>query len=694
MVTIKEQYENFDRYNPLIATTYNFNYNVIKETIFPRPSYRERSIIITDKDEFNKVEQPQEFCNQGSSYYIYPATKISGNFHPKIAIGVKDEFTNILLGSHNLTESGIKYNLELTSFFEIPIINDYENTLMNISNFIIETSKVIPEDKIIIKEMNSLAKFITNYSDVKITDKYFEKYFLHSYKKSIIEQVTDIIPNIKKVIICSPTLSNNPIFIKKAIKICGGKAHFIIDPKVFSINNAIKKEYQKHDVLILKSINNRTLHAKLFVFKTDNGVWTLYGSPNFTENALMKNVSQGGNVETAILIPPTKEWSWESLFKKEVTFEDVSWNEIDVIEMESDNDSFVILVNKWGYETPDHNAIIYAPGLNEGQEIIVHLLGNNMQFRILINNGIIKFKIPPSLNLDTRYRITDINGNILGEGFINRSAYRVEKIINIDINDDSKILLWFFQRRLKNYEYYSISHNRENILPIIQIDPNLLITKNIENLWNPINTRYFDDSIDKLYNKCEKIYENKYYEYLEHQNYISLIELMLSIDLMIEGAYYYNIYTNGKTSHIVTLTKKLSILFNLPCKNNNQRWNDNWRSNYYDVINDNLKSILKKYGQRYNLLQKTLLLFWVYLHSKHIGRKAFQSRSPYAKYMVNKFYQIIKALEIMLGYFDSKGDSTWEDWVNCMRDIKILIPKNDSQIKDELMSYYNEYVRK
>ena len=62
-----------------------------------------------------------------------PAQKITGAFHPKIALGIDEGLVRLLVGSHNLTEHGAKLNLEITGFYEIPLTENNTNTIKNLS---------------------------------------------------------------------------------------------------------------------------------------------------------------------------------------------------------------------------------------------------------------------------------------------------------------------------------------------------------------------------------------------------------------------------------------------------------------------------------------------------------------------------------------------------------------------------------
>jgi len=90
MVLVQDQFRKFSKQNPLIATTYSFDFSTIKETITPRGGIRQRSIVVADKACFNSIETSSSYADQGRSYFVYPANNIGGSFHPKVTVGLDE----------------------------------------------------------------------------------------------------------------------------------------------------------------------------------------------------------------------------------------------------------------------------------------------------------------------------------------------------------------------------------------------------------------------------------------------------------------------------------------------------------------------------------------------------------------------------------------------------------------------------
>ncbi len=135
MVTVQEQFSNFPNTNPIIATTYNFDYKTVRDLICPRRNVHERSIILADRKSFAQ-EKVLDYFNQGLTHYIYPANITGHAFHLKVALAIDDDIIRLLVGSHNLTEYGTKYNLEITGFYEIPLVVEYAPVITELASFL------------------------------------------------------------------------------------------------------------------------------------------------------------------------------------------------------------------------------------------------------------------------------------------------------------------------------------------------------------------------------------------------------------------------------------------------------------------------------------------------------------------------------------------------------------------------------
>ena len=691
MVTVKDQFKKFSKYNPIISTTYNFDLATIKEIISPRQGIRDRSIIITDRECFFKKIDNSSFYNQGLSYFIYPAYDIKGAFHPKVTIGIEDGCLKLLIGSHNLTRNGVKSNLEITSFYEIPLLENYKSIIQGISTFILGIINNIKSDNTIKKEITNISDCLQDLTPIQMkikTESLF--YFIHTYKKSILEQIIELTPEIKHVFVCVPTLSTESDFIEESIDLLGSKATFFIDPMQLSIGDKVKKVYEKYNVRILNIAGTRRLHAKLYIFHSKEGDWVLYGSPNFTRMALMKSVNDGGNLEAAILVPPTKPWNWKQLFQDTVSSNPIQWSELQSTEdQEIQTTELQYPIEKWGYETPNNEGVILAPGFPEGKIVYIHLFNIDKKIEVKVSGGLIRFKIPLNWNNDTRYEIYDETGNMLVSGFLNRSGAPMRELSNIDINDASKLRLWFFLHRLRNFQPHKYDRYSKNEIPDIIMDPTIWEPGKITGNWKPISKKImitepkkiFKESLSKFDKTCNKFYE-------EESNILSSLkirELLIAMDIFLEGTFYASVLHEGRKEYLVYLARKLGKFLKVPCDDNPMLlWNEkNWHKKYYGNLNKDILELWSKFGNRLCLDVSILFNFWVYIN-KFAGYDAFNKGYFDVYMMTNKYYQILMVLKKLIkgSKIDSSFQRIWDNRISFLeKEVKIKIPSNINELE-------------
>jgi hypothetical protein len=307
MISIHEQIRRLSTKKPVIATSYQFDFQTVNDLICENKGNRPGSSIIVDKNHFSS-EENLSFEGQGYNYFVYPTIKTSESFHPKLISNIEDGCFNFLLGSHNLTWSGINRNLELTAFYSLPIIQNYSEIFDEISNFYSGISHQISDvgANYVKLEIQNIIEILNDPSPYEQNIRNgFNFYFLHTFSKSLFEQILEIVPDTKKVTICSPFLTNNEDFFDDFISNFGNSAEFIVDFNNTEVTKNMIGKYNKHRIKSIQT-KGRRLHAKLVVFHTANGDWVLFGSPNFTAKAFYYKANYGGNVESAILYPPGK----------------------------------------------------------------------------------------------------------------------------------------------------------------------------------------------------------------------------------------------------------------------------------------------------------------------------------------------------------------------------------------------------
>ena len=276
--------------------------------------------VISDANQFN-----------GGRTFLYDHIVVdTETFHPKCYLLLYKEFLRVIISSANITKSGLCYNAELVSHYDIYL--EEESTLSNDINDILSflKQKYNLKEILAIEEIMKYLKLITNLIG-------FPKVISTCAKESVF---TRIINEIKKckgkckaITIMSPFFENDREkamegsllvsffneLIKNypdiKIKICFPGSFNELEKKYMvnapvgifqELDNKFKnisffvvpKEWERED----EEAAPRTLHGKLIMSEFDNG-YNLYltGSVNFTNNAMRSKISSLKNVEVGVL---------------------------------------------------------------------------------------------------------------------------------------------------------------------------------------------------------------------------------------------------------------------------------------------------------------------------------------------------------------------------------------------------------
>ena len=674
MVAVREQWSHFPREHPVIVTTYNFDWSIIESFVALDRGRRDGSIVLADKSCHNEMKpQSPPLPYLGNTYFLCPAHGVKGAFHPKVVLGFDEQDLLCLIGSHNLTRDGTEFNLEITGFLRIPLTKPHLNLIESIAEFLQGLAECIQSDPIPRDEIRNFTGLIQDTGPGKT--EYCSNVFIHSFKEPIITQVVDQIPPIKKVTILVPTHSSNPTFIQKAIDLFGRKALFIIDPSRFLVSEEAKKIYDQYEVKRLEVSGHRPLHAKLYVFHTDDGDWTLYGSPNFTEAALFKSVKEGGNVEAACLIPPSQSWNWEQLFKNSVGLSVTEWKDLQFYEpLEEPQVGKLLLVEKWGYEDADGKAVIYSPGLPDGTLVRVRLYGLEIMIEVKVTNGRLVFDIPSNWCGATRYEVFDNQGNLLAVGDLNRTGAAIPKLETYELDEAARRRLWYYARRLHKPKpkWLSWRNEREELSDIL-IDPRLWKLGQGSVAWSPVSRRIEAVNPENFYSEAKKSFQEvmaTYHKVRVKPNLTDpfLRHALVALDLLIEGVFYAGLYAKNRRESLVYLAKDLSEWMNLPSGNPNQPLAplelQSWRPHLCETLTEPMVQKWKEYGPRLSLDIGILFDYWIYFQLQ--GPHCFDSRSLDAVIVTNKYHQIWVGLRYLAGeklvnaaverVFDSRAD--------------------------------------
>ena len=239
-----------------------------------------------------------------------------GVFHPKISFLVGEKQGLLLIGSGNLTYSGISLNDEVWGEFEISSENNRFSVLFRqvwayICSFLPHLPRLLSIQLGWMEENSEwLSKLLNTDSPVNetvITEDSIEVSFVCNIESdSIYTQIRNKLINatVTRLIVVSPFYDVNGGSIDKLSREFHiPEIQLIIDPDngtvphAFSEQNARISIYKWCDVYK----DSRKLHAKIFQFETNLGTYLLIGSANATSNALGLN-SKAYNDEVGLFL--------------------------------------------------------------------------------------------------------------------------------------------------------------------------------------------------------------------------------------------------------------------------------------------------------------------------------------------------------------------------------------------------------
>ncbi len=314
-------------YHSAILTTFSFDPVFFEKYYMPQLRRRgiRNVILLVDAGRYDAVMQSEEgFAFTKKDYALVRIdNNLGGVFHPKISLFAGKSKVMAIVGSGNLTCSGIAYNDELWGAFCIEDAQSpYALILKNIWEFLNKLILNSPAGETIkcqlewIKAFSDcIQKFDTIDPDVVAVANKQQIWFMqNAVGSSILDKISNTItPPVTEITIVSPFYDQDghliqelqkrfsPKTIKCAIQPDGGLLpHLAKLDKTYSF-------YHWADVRGYSSNTDeaKRLHAKAFQFKTTVGTYLLVGSCNATPAAFgMSPFST--NTEAGILVYSSK----------------------------------------------------------------------------------------------------------------------------------------------------------------------------------------------------------------------------------------------------------------------------------------------------------------------------------------------------------------------------------------------------
>jgi HKD family nuclease len=237
-----------------------------------------------------------------------------GVFHPKLYLFVSETSCSVALGSFNLTESGLKKNVEAGLAFTFnleELQSDEAQLLMDLRDWLVNlftepndlVSAVSPGLRSLVTEITS-GPFFTAVQQRPESPRRW--HLLSSLSSGIWSQVLSRLPGpISRLEVLSPFFDGDVSGFRTAAASCSDVSLYVPmraefpksalagDPDLLSALSLFSVQKVEHSI-------DRPIHAKLIRFTVDERQWLLVGSANFTSSGLFRD-GYPRNVELSLL---------------------------------------------------------------------------------------------------------------------------------------------------------------------------------------------------------------------------------------------------------------------------------------------------------------------------------------------------------------------------------------------------------
>ena len=295
--------ENSQGYDVALLTTFNFEIDFFEKAVLNRlikNDVRKVSVYI-DSRELAKAVSRAVSGNIGVRYVVNPV-EMQGAFHPKIILLLGEKKARLIIGSGNLKTSGYYINNEVYGCLDYsPGRPEFRRIIYDAIRFFEECNRFTPGlDTELLNEVRRRPYY-------RPAPECERAHLLGNGTLSILQQVRRLITDkVEEIKIAVPYYDNGLVGLR-AIRETWPDAgiRLYLQHKWCT--------YQKPDnddakELVFESIdseendNNHFYHGKVFLLKTADSDYLLYGSSNCTQSAVTKSKEEGGNYECDILI--------------------------------------------------------------------------------------------------------------------------------------------------------------------------------------------------------------------------------------------------------------------------------------------------------------------------------------------------------------------------------------------------------
>lgn len=394
------------RFHSAIITSYSFDFNFFENRIMPyfaAANIKNVNLFLDGVQLDTTIQHSSGQENMATRSYARNPIYIKGAFHPKIMLLVGKKHGLLIVGSGNLTSSGLSTNEEIWAAFHMdnlgsdnmPIFSIAWNYLQSFSNQIKGFNKEqFQWIKTYAPWLNELSNSSNNWDSKGI-----EASALYNDTGSIssLENLLAILPkneNLLNLNIVSPYFDINGAFVTKLMKQTNPQhVNLLIDKNsgLLPTNLDIERHpeikiYDWADCVDSFNDSNR-LHAKMIHFKYDNNEVLYFGSANATTAAwinsgsndefgivLKRNTTTDCFQELGIIIPPIEKalelnelppnkniagTLYDKIYRLRIIKAEKNGNKLTLYFHDAIDDELTLKIqNRWNEEIVSHTLII------------------------------------------------------------------------------------------------------------------------------------------------------------------------------------------------------------------------------------------------------------------------------------------------------------------------------------------------
>lgn len=403
-----------------------------------------------------------EFTNEtGIEYALIP---ISGNlFHSKIFLFKSKSESRVLIGSHNLTLSGITQNLELS--FDSGDANLVSDCLEYIASLL---QKNIDSKNPWYKRIEP---FLTNTKNLSL---------ITNENDPILDQTINLVKKqtkkINEIIVFSPYFSKVEQIVKKLLDLSPKEIKICVQKDNHNLETKNLDSFSSVSLNELIPNNIRRLHSKFIIFRSSKKDLVLMGSPNFTSPALLKT-SNDGNYETALLLEENYEQFSKNFKIIPISKKDIKDTKRPILDTTNDFQIPQIIINFAYFDDFGRLNIEYSSKISDDVIVTLYYDTEEITKNIRIESGkhvTSIHSIPRTINeimiskndkiFSNHVRVCSPKGMKIRTGFELEDSKSVQKALSevVDLEDIANICFAIFSssdEKIGDYDHPT-SHER------------------------------------------------------------------------------------------------------------------------------------------------------------------------------------------------------------------------------------------